>query len=98
MANSLAFSCSILAILKIYLALSFAGIFFHTFSYAFLAAFTALSISVAPASATSLSFSSFAGLIVSKYLLLNGFCHSPLMNRSYLLLIVAALLLSGARA
>ena len=83
---------------KIYLALSFAGIFFHVFSYAFLAATTALFTSASLASATSLSFSPFAGLIVSKYFLLDGFCHSPLINKSYCLLIVAALLLSGAGA
>src|SRR4030095_11543507 len=97
-ASSLAFSCVILAMRKIYFALSLAGIFFQTFSYAFLADETALSTSATFASATSLSFSSVAGLMVSKYLLPDGFCHSPFIKRSYCDFILAALLLSGAGA
>src|SRR4030095_441523 len=97
-ASSLAFSCTILAILKTYFALSFAGIFFQTFSYAFLAAETALSTSATFASAISLNFSSVAGLMVSKYLLPDGFTHSPFIKRSYSGLILAAPLLSGAGA
>src|SRR5688572_6867595 len=97
-ASSRAFSWIILEMRKIYFALSRAGIFFHVFSYAFRAASTALFTSASFASATSLNFSSLAGLIVSKYFLLDGFVHSPLMNKSYCLLIVAALLLSGAGA
>ena len=63
-----------------YFALSLPGIFFQYLSEAFLAAFTALSTSAAFESATSESFFSVAGLIVSKYFPEEGFTNFPLMK------------------
>src|SRR5215510_8917443 len=66
-----------------YFPRSFAGSFDQTPSCAFRAAFTALSTSSDVASATSASFFSLAGLIVSKYSPLVGGTNFPLMKRSY---------------
>jgi hypothetical protein len=54
--------------------------------------------SVALAAATEDNFSSVAGLMVSKYFLLEGFSNLPLMNKLYCSLILAADLLSSAGA
>src|SRR5690606_3162794 len=97
-ASSRAFSCIILAMRKTYLPLSFAGILRQTVSYAFFAALTARSTSFSFPSATSLSFSSVAGLIVLKYFPEEGFFHSPLIKWLYCGAMLAALLLSGAGA
>ena len=81
-ANSFALSCIILAILKIYFALSFAGSFDQLLK-AILADFTAKSISFLLASAILAITSSVAGFIVSKYFFEFGFTNAPFINKSY---------------
>ena len=81
-ANSLALSCIILAILKIYFPLSFPLIFDQLLK-ALLAEFTAKSTSFLLAPATLAIISSVAGFIVSKYFFEFGFTNSPFINKSY---------------
>ena len=99
-ANSLAFSCMIRAIRKIYFPLSLPESLLQVVSYAFRAAFTAKSTSFLFPFAMEASFSSVAGLIVSKYLPELGFTHFPPINKSYLFFNFTWLVLSkeGAKS
>src|SRR5688572_26728611 len=81
-----------------YLPRSLAGMRHQVLSYARRAAFAATSTSSAVACATSDSFFSLAGLIVSKYFPRAGGVNRPSMNRSYRGSIFAWDGLSGAGA
>src|SRR6266498_408658 len=97
-ANSRLRSCSDRAIRYRYLARSLPGMARQSLSKASRAADTAASTSSGPASATSASFSSFDGLIVSKYRPDRASMNLPPMNNPYRSLIETISRDSGAGA